>query len=181
MHFLGIEKTGKARNAEFAVVLRKDLRTPGWRKPFKSKSVGRPEGGPCAIRTASAHLKVAPTFLLSPLLAYTSTTDRCKSFISTYMAKQGGEGGTGFCTYDGVRYCAQGSYKDKAKAQRSVCCVAASFRSSEQRVRTKSFACSRDMQRRTSRSVPAPLFGCAPLGAESRSQKSEAAAAVPSR
>jgi hypothetical protein len=33
-------------------------------------------------------------FELSPLLAHTSTTDRCKSFISTHIAKQGGVGGT---------------------------------------------------------------------------------------
>jgi len=33
-------------------------------------------------------LKVAPTiFLLSPLLAHTSTTDRNKSFISIHIAK----------------------------------------------------------------------------------------------
>jgi len=32
-------------------------------------------------------------FELSPLLAQRSTTDRCKSFISIHIAKQGGVGG----------------------------------------------------------------------------------------
>jgi hypothetical protein len=35
-------------------------------------------------------------FWLSPLFAQRSTTDRRKSFISTYIAKQGGVGGTSF-------------------------------------------------------------------------------------
>ena len=48
-------------------------------------------------RCPRAYLKVAPTFFpLSPLLAHTSTTDRCKSFISIHIAKQGGVGGTSF-------------------------------------------------------------------------------------
>jgi hypothetical protein len=43
--------------------------------------------------TRSKHERKIP---LSPLLAHTSTTDRCKSFICIHIAKQGGWGGRVF-------------------------------------------------------------------------------------
>ena len=57
------------------------------RQDSRSKNVSY-AAGPFRVRNG-----MAPTiFPLSPLLAHTSTRERCKSFISTHIAKRGGVG-----------------------------------------------------------------------------------------